>query len=74
MVVIVDKEDYDAKDNGAMTVEKALEETAEGGRIGNLRIDPKSLTMRAPGNNRGLHPVAFFSYTKVGIRGKRYGE
>ena len=49
MVVIVDKEDYDAKNNADMTVEKALEDTARGGRIGNLKIDPESLTMRAPG-------------------------
>lgn len=51
MIVVIDKQEYDAKTDDKMTVEKALKETAQGGQIGNLKIDPQSLTMRAPGNS-----------------------
>ena len=49
MVVVVDKEEHDAKNNGDMTVKKALEDTARGGRLGALKVDPESLTLREPG-------------------------
>ncbi len=49
MVIVVDKENYEAKDVSDTTVEEALEDTANGGRIGNLQIDPQSLKMKAPG-------------------------
>ena len=48
MVIVVDQEEYEAKCNDCMTVEKALKETAKGGQIGNLKVDPQSLTMKAP--------------------------
>ena len=37
-----------------MTVEKALNATAQGKKIGTLKIDPASLTVRAPGNTRSI--------------------
>lgn len=49
MLVVVDKEEYEAKAEDSMSVEKALKDTARGGNIGGLKIDPQSLTMRAPG-------------------------
>ena len=49
MLVVVDKEEYEAKAEESMSVEKALKDTARGGNIGGLKIDPQSLTMRAPG-------------------------
>ena len=44
----MDKSEYEGKVPESMTVEQALEETARGGNIGSLKIDPQSLTMRAP--------------------------
>ena len=49
MLVVVDKVEYEAKVEDSMSVEKALKDTANGGKIGSLKIDPQSLTMRAPG-------------------------
>jgi hypothetical protein len=49
MVVVVDKEAYEAKDDSELSVEQALTETVEGGKIGVLNVDPKSLDLRAPG-------------------------
>ena len=46
-MVVVDKDEYDAKTN-EMTIEKALKNTANGGRLGSLYIDPNSLTIREP--------------------------
>ena len=46
-MVVVDKDEYDAKTN-EMTIEKALKNTASGGRLGSLYIDPNSLTIREP--------------------------
>ena len=51
MLVLVDKLEYEAKVEDSMSVEKALKDTAKGGKIGGLTIDPQSLTMRAPGNS-----------------------
>ncbi len=51
MVVIVDKTVYDAKEDFEMTVEQALTEEVEDGKLGLLNVDPKSLELRAPGNN-----------------------
>ncbi len=49
MVVVVDKDAYEAKDDSELSVEQALTETVEGGKIGVLNVDPKSLDLRAPG-------------------------
>ena len=54
MVVVVDKEAYDAKDDSELSVEQALTETVEGGKIGVLNVDPKSLDLRAPGKRQKL--------------------
>lgn len=51
MVVVVDKDAYEAKDDSELSVEQALTETVEGGKIGVLNVDPKSLDLRAPGND-----------------------
>ncbi len=51
MVVVVDKTVYDAKEDFEMTVEQALTEEVEDGKLGLLNVDPKSLELRAPGNN-----------------------
>ena len=55
MVVIVDEENFikgNEISDDSMTVEKALNATAQGKKIGTLKIDPASLTVRAPGNNQ----------------------
>ncbi len=49
MIVVVDKDTYDKKEEFDMTVEQALAETVDGGKIGVLNVDPKSLELRAPG-------------------------
>ena len=82
MVVVVDKDAYDAKDPAEMTVEKALTDTVQGGKIGLLSVDPKSLDLRAPGithytislfsreNNKLLNcsgkTILFFTYNATG--------
>jgi len=48
MVVVVDKEQFEKGGENEvekLTVETALQETVEGGRVGNLFVDPQSLTM-----------------------------
>ncbi len=50
MIVVVDKDTYDKKEEFDMTVEQALAETVDGGKIGVLNVDPKSLELRAPGS------------------------
>ena len=52
MVVVVDKTAYDAKEDFEMTVEQALTEEVEDGKLGLLNVDPKSLELRAPGNQK----------------------
>ena len=71
MVIVVDKDEYEAKTSSDTTVESALEDTAEGGRIGSLQVDPQSLTMRAPGmiqffllSESLLNPDSFFQSSK----------
>ena len=49
MVVIIDKEAHDASSDDAMSVQSALKEAARGGRIGNLKVDAESLTLKDPG-------------------------
>ena len=48
LVVIVDKNEFDAVPE-ALTVEEALRQTVEGGRIGNLAVDPNSLSLDGVG-------------------------
>jgi hypothetical protein len=60
MVVIVDKTVYDAKEDFEMTVEQALTEEVEDGKLGLLNVDPKSLELRAPGNNNKVLQVRVF--------------
>merc|ERR1712183_297834 len=43
-MVIVDKNEFEAVPE-ALTVEQALQQTVEGGKIGNLAVDPKSLSL-----------------------------
>jgi hypothetical protein len=52
MIVVVDKTAYDGKEDFEMTVEQALTETVDAGKIGVLSVDPKSLELRAPGSTR----------------------
>lgn len=54
MIIVVDKESYDRKEEYERTVEQALAETLESGKIGLLSVDPKSLELRAPGLNESL--------------------
>ena len=49
MIVVVDKDTYDKKEDFEMTVEQAFAETVESGKVGLLSVDPKSLELRAPG-------------------------
>lgn len=51
MLVVVDKSEYEGKVSESVTVEQALQETARGGNVGSLKVDPQSLTMRAPGKS-----------------------
>jgi hypothetical protein len=60
MVVVVDKDAYDAKDQSEMTVEQALTETVERGKIGLLSVDRKSLDLRAPGTNAATYFDPFY--------------
>ena len=66
-MVVVDKDEYDAKTN-EMTIEKALKNTANGGRLGSLYLDPDSLTIREPSKPDffflNLHIHNIWSYTK----------
>jgi hypothetical protein len=48
MIVVVDKVEYEGKEPESTTVESALKSTAQGGKLGHLKVDPQSLTMRAP--------------------------
>ena len=63
MVVIVDKTLYDAKEDFEMTVEQALTKEVEDGKLGLLNVDPKSLKLRAPGNNNKV--LSSQSFQKV---------
>ena len=49
MAVILDKEEHEANTDESMTVPKALKNAANNGRIGNLKVDPKSLSLKEPG-------------------------
>ena len=49
MLVTVDKSAYESKDAGTTTVEEAVRGTFQGGRLGNLKVEPESLVMKAPG-------------------------
>jgi len=60
MVVVVDKEEYDAKSNSDLSVEQAFEESVQGGRIGILSVDPASLQLRSPGINTVLEVMTNF--------------
>ena len=44
LVVILDKNDFEAQPE-AITVEEALQKAVDGGKIGNLAVDPKSLSL-----------------------------
>jgi hypothetical protein len=48
LVVIVDKNEFEAVPE-ALTVEEALQQTVEGGKIGNLRVDRESLSLDGVG-------------------------
>lgn len=48
MFVVVDKDEYEAKEPEAMTVEKAIEESVKDGMVGALQVDPQSLVLRSP--------------------------
>lgn len=48
MVVVVDKDIYDAKSVEEPSVEQAFQETVQEGRIGILSVDPTSLQLRSP--------------------------
>ncbi|TRY75553.1 hypothetical protein TCAL_06383 [Tigriopus californicus] len=48
MFVVVDKDEYEAKEPEAMTMEKAIEESVKDGMVGSLQVDPQSLVLRAP--------------------------
>ena len=49
MLVVVDQKEYEAKQDD-MTVEEAIKETFDEGRVGNLKVEPESLVTKAPGN------------------------
>ena len=51
IVVIVDKEEWDARGDtaNAMSVEKALDKAAKSGRIGSLQVDTESLKLKEAG-------------------------
>eukprot|EP00092_Neocalanus_flemingeri_P024776 GFUD01026865.1.p1 GENE.GFUD01026865.1~~GFUD01026865.1.p1 ORF type:complete len:678 (-),score=153.52 GFUD01026865.1:380-2230(-) len=44
LMVFIDKNEYEAVPE-ALTVEEALQQTVEGGRVGNLDVDPNSLSL-----------------------------
>ena len=48
LMVVVDKNQFEAEPD-PLTVEEALQQTVEGGKIGNLRVDPKSLSLDGVG-------------------------
>lgn len=48
MLVVVNRDEYQAKPEDAMTVEKAIKSTVNEGRVGNLKVEPESLKLRAP--------------------------
>ena len=50
MMVVVNKDEYEAKQAGDMTVEKAIKDVAISGKVGNLQVDPQSLELKAPGS------------------------
>ena len=50
MMVVVNKDEYEAKEAGDMTVEKAIKDVAISGKVGNLQVDPQSLELKAPGS------------------------
>ena len=50
LMVIVDKNEFEAVPE-ALTVEQALQQTVEGGKIGNLAVDPKSLSLDGVGKS-----------------------
>ena len=41
-VVLLDKAEFEGREEGAETVETALNHTAKVGRVGRLKIDPQS--------------------------------
>jgi len=46
LMIIVDKNEFEAvPESEALTVEEALQKTVEGGKIGNLEVDPPSLSV-----------------------------
>ena len=61
MMVVVNKDEYESKDVEQMTVEKAVGEVARGGRVGNLKVDPESLELKAPGKLK-IHLLNKISY------------
>ena len=46
LMIIVDKNEFEAvPESEALTVEEALQKTVEGEKIGNLEVDPSSLSV-----------------------------
>lgn len=46
MVVVINRDEYEAKEPSALTVEEAIMDTFEDGQLGNLKVEPQSLVMR----------------------------
>ena len=52
MLVTVDKDAYEKKESGSTTVEDAVRDAFGSGRVGNLKVEPESLVMKAPGKTK----------------------
>merc|ERR1739848_47677 len=74
MVVVIDKEAHEANTDDSMTAQQALKNAANKGSIGNLKVDPASLSLKEPVSSEPKDQAAeedenigFFTGTKLYI-------
>ncbi len=63
MVVVVDKEEYEAAGESGMKVDAVLKEVVDVGRVGSLQVEPQSLVIKEPGIALTVHTTCLIAGT-----------